>query len=469
MSRCTYKPMLAKVADAPFSDKNWIFEVKWDGFRAIAYIDETLSLKSRNEVELLQDFPELEELKQQAHNAVLDGEIVILQEGKVNFQALLERGKLRSPLEVERETRKAPAVYVAFDILEKDGKPLLDLPLKERKKILKANVKEGAHILLEDYVEEKGEAYYKAAVDKGLEGIMAKKKDSPYEPGVRTGNWLKIKKLHSADCVVFGYTKGTGVRESTFGALILGVYANDGKPVFVGKVGTGFTQETLKTLKQAFRRLKTDAAPFEADIAEEVTWLKPKIVCEVLYQVVTNDGRLRMPRFQRLRTDKSPKDCTVDQLGGDKLKEYAAKRHFESTPEPKTGQKEAGKEEEKIFVVQEHHARRFHYDFRLERDGVLKSWAVPKGIPASTEDKRLAVMVEDHPLDYANFEGEIPKGNYGAGKVIIWDKGTYQTKVWDEEKMIEITLSGKRLKGRYVLVRLKKAGEKSWLMLKGKT
>ena len=118
-------------------------------------------------------------------------------------------------------------------------------------------------------------------------------------------------------------------------------------------------------------------------------------------------------------------------------------------------------------MVQEHHARRLHYDFRLERDGVLKSWAVPKGIPETPEDKRLAVQVEDHPLDYAKFEGEIPQGQYGAGKVIIWDKGTYETKVWDE-KMVEVILDGKKLKGRYVLVPLKKAGEKNWLMLKAK-
>jgi bifunctional non-homologous end joining protein LigD len=119
-------------------------------------------------------------------------------------------------------------------------------------------------------------------------------------------------------------------------------------------------------------------------------------------------------------------------------------------------------------VVQEHHARRLHYDFRLERDGVLKSWAVPKGIPQSLTEKRLAVETENHPLDYAKFEGEIPKGEYGAGEVVIWDRGTFETKVWSE-KMIEVLLNGAKLKGRYVLVPLKPSGEKkNWLMLKGK-
>jgi len=175
-----------------------------------------------------------------------------------------------------------------------------------------------------------------------------------------------------------------------------------------------------------------------------------------------------MPRLLRLRTDKSPKECTIQQLSAEKpLKQYRSKRDFQRTTEPEGEAAAAISAADKIFVIQEHHSRRLHYDFRLERDGVLKSWAVPKGIPETTEDKRLAVETEDHPLEYAKFEGEIPKGQYGAGTVIIWDKGTYTPKVWDE-KMVEFTLKGEKLKGRYVLVRLKRAGEKSWLMLKGK-
>ena len=459
-----YKPMLARLAPAPFSDKDWIFEVKWDGFRAIAYVNEEVSLRSRNDKELIDNFPELKELTQLAQNTVLDGEIIILNKGKVNFQALLERGRVVSPTEIEFRTSQSPAAYVVFDILEKDGKPLLNLPLMERKKILKTTVKEGPHVLLEDFVEEKGEAYYKVALDKGLEGIMAKKKDSIYEPGVRSGNWLKMKKLRSCDCVIFGYTKGTGGREKTFGALLLGLYDKEGKPVYVGKVGTGFSQQTLKVLSEAFQELKTDAAPLKADVTEMVTWLKPKLVCEVAYQVVTKDGRLRMPRFQGLRNDKSPSECTVDQIVENPLEEYTAKRDFSTTTEPKGDEKKtAGK----IFVVQEHHARRLHYDLRLENGGVLKSWAVPKGFPENPEQKRLAVETEDHPLAYADFEGTIPEGQYGAGTVKIWDRGSYEPKVWDD-KMIEFTLKGQRLTGRYVLVRLKKAGEKNWLLLKGR-
>jgi DNA ligase D-like protein (predicted 3'-phosphoesterase) len=251
----------------------------------------------------------------------------------------------------------------------------------------------------------------------------------------------------------------------------LGLYRKNGQPVYVGKVGTGFSENTLAELLTKFKKVETATAPFRVDVSEAVTWLKPKYVCEVAYQVVTKDGRLRMPRFQRLRNDKEPVDCTLAQLGTEPLEEYAEKRNFTITDEPEPIKTEEaqnkGKQKTDIFVVQEHHSRRLHYDFRLERDGVLKSWAVPKGIPETSDDKRLAVQVEDHPLEYAKFEGEIPKGEYGAGQVIIWDKGTYDTKVWTE-KMVEVILNGQKLKGRYVLVPLKRAGEKNWLMIKGK-
>ena len=152
------------------------------------------------------------------------------------------------------------------------------------------------------------------------------------------------------------------------------------------------------------------------------------------------------------------------------LKDYLEKRDFTLTSEP-SGKQETVNDSnctmDKIFVIQEHHSSRLHYDFRLEKDGVLKSWAVPKGFPETPADKRLAVETEDHPIEYAKFEGTIPAGQYGAGKVIIWDKGTYEEKIWNK-KMIEFVLSGKRLKAQYVLVPLKKAGEKNWLLLKTK-
>jgi bifunctional non-homologous end joining protein LigD len=215
---------------------------------------------------------------------------------------------------------------------------------------------------------------------------------------------------------------------------------------------------------KTFDKLETEAAPFTAELPNSVNWLKPTLVCEVLYQVVTNDGKLRMPRFNGLRTDKPPSECTIDQILPSGLEQYERKRDFNVTTEPAGAVKMNA---ERIFVVQEHHARHLHYDLRLESDGVLKSWAVPKGIPESPDQKRLAVQVEDHPIDYATFEGSIPEGQYGAGTVTIWDKGTYDIKEWDDNT-IEFIPKGKRLMGRYVLVRLKKAGEKNWLLLKAR-
>jgi DNA ligase D-like protein (predicted ligase)/DNA ligase D-like protein (predicted 3'-phosphoesterase) len=472
--RHLYKPMLAKVAEQPFSGEDWVFGIKWDGFRAIAYVEEPFSLRSRNQNELKQNFPELGQLTHLAKGLVVDGEIVIMQNGKPDFQTLLERGQAVSQHEVERQVARAPAVYIVFDVLEKNGESLTGLPLMERKKILKESLTEGSNVLLSDFIEENGEAYYQLAREKGLEGVVAKCKDSHYEEGLRTGSWLKIKKLKTCDCIIFGYTMGGGVRGKTFGALLLGVYDKEKKPVYVGKVGTGFSEQTLGTLMDKFEKIKTTEAPFKADAGDVVTWLEPKLVCEVAYQVLTRDFRLRMPRFHNLRGDKPPSDCTIDQFMESqppsksetgKLSEYKSKRDFTQTSEPKAEVKENGGNP--IFVVQEHHARRLHYDFRLESGGVLKSWAVPKGIPEEPKVRHLAVETEDHPMEYANFAGTIPAGQYGAGTVSIWDKGHYTVKVWEQDK-IEIHLEGERLKGNYVLVRLKRGEAKDWLMLKGK-
>lgn len=146
------------------------------------------------------------------------------------------------------------------------------------------------------------------------------------------------------------------------------------------------------------------------------------------------------------------------------LVEYRAKRDFSVTREPEGGGAGGGSSR---YVIQEHHARRLHYDLRLERDGVLKSWAVPKGVPETLGEKRLAIEVEDHPLEYASFEGSIPEGEYGAGTVSIWDKGSYEAIAWGPET-IEIVIEGEKVNGRYVLTRFKKAGDKGWLLFRAR-
>jgi DNA ligase D-like protein (predicted ligase) len=257
MSRHFYKPMLAKPVYEPFSGDDWVFEVKWDGFRAIAYVNETLSLKSRNDKDLTGNFPELKELTHLCRNVVLDGEIIIMHQGKPDFQRLLKRGQAVSAKEIQQQTQQALASYIVFDILEKDGNSTVDLPLLERKKLLQNSVKEGKNVFLSDFIDTKGEDYFRLVEDKGLEGVVAKRKDSLYEEGQRSGSWLKIKKLKTCDCIIFGYTKGERSREATFGALLLGLYDKKGVAVYLGKVGTGFTDEALKTLTQKFQTLQT--------------------------------------------------------------------------------------------------------------------------------------------------------------------------------------------------------------------
>jgi bifunctional non-homologous end joining protein LigD len=165
-----------------------------------------------------------------------------------------------------------------------------------------------------------------------------------------------------------------------------------------------------------------------------------------------------------MKTNKNAAKCKTQLITQSKLIPYFSKRNFNKTKEPTGNTKD---EKDPIFVVQEHRSRRLHYDLRLEKEGVLKSWAVPKGIPIEKNKKRLAVEVEDHPIDYAKFEGTIPIGQYGAGTVKIWDKGNFKTKNW-ENNLIEFYPKGEKLNGKYILVRLKKDIGKNWLLFKGR-
>jgi bifunctional non-homologous end joining protein LigD len=247
MTPARYSPMLARTADAPFSSPEWLFEVKWDGIRAIAYAGETLSLLSRNGKEMAGQFPELGEIRDLAPGCVLDGEIVLLRDGRNDIQALLGRFQETSPRQIEADSLRLPVTYVAFDILEADGITLVHQPLEERRRILGKRVKEGKYLVRSLAVRGDGERYYAEAVKRGLEGVMAKRPGSRYEPGARSDAWLKVKAIRTCDCVVFGYTRGRGARAGTFGALVLGL-CDGGKGVYTGRVGTGFDDDTLTSI-----------------------------------------------------------------------------------------------------------------------------------------------------------------------------------------------------------------------------
>jgi DNA ligase D-like protein (predicted ligase)/DNA ligase D-like protein (predicted 3'-phosphoesterase) len=457
-----YSPMLARRAQRPFDDPNWVFEVKWDGVRAVSYVSDSLSIRSRNNVELLDRFPELRELKELCENVVLDGEIIVFRGGKADFQAAARRTQTSEPREVERLVATSPATYVVFDVLEVDGVSVIDEPLDHRLETLKARLRDGRYVTRSIPVEGRGVEFYEAAAQRGLEGVIAKRKSSTYQPGVRSADWLKITQVKTCDCVVFGYTPGEGARENSFGALLLGLYG-DGGPVYVGRVGTGFSDTQLRETREALDGLRVDAPWFdEPDIPQGTVWVEPRLVAQIGYQMLTVDNRLRAPRFQGFRDDKPPRLCSLAQVKPEKLEDYYRRRDFGATPEPVGG---AFSGSGNSFVVQEHHARRTHWDLRLERDGVLVSWAVPKGVPLESGVRRLAVKTEDHPLEYGGFEGVIPEGQYGAGGVSIWDTGFYVPVKWGQDK-ITVVFSGERLNGRYELIRTGGTKGNEWLLFK---
>ena len=464
-----YTPMLARDAPGPFDSPDWLFEIKWDGIRALCTIDGSgaVSLRSRHGQDLSAVFPEIQEIAALAPgSSVLDGELVVMHEGRPDFEALMQRAQATRPDAITRMGAAIPVTYVVFDFLECRGIPLIALPLTRRKELLVREVREGRYVVLSRPVEERGREYFEVVSSEGIEGVIAKKKTGIYEPGVRSGTWLKIKRVLTCDCVVFGSTRGRGERRSTFGALVLGLY--DGStPVYVGKVGTGFSAAVREEILNQLARLP-ESTPLPGAEAG-IRWVVPGLVCEVAYIAVTRAGLLRAPRFLRPRPDKRPEECSINQLQrvsrSRELDAYRSRRNFQKTPEPE-GQIGVGSGHPR-FVVQEHHASTHHFDLRLEHGGVLVSWAVPKGIPRDPAIRNLAIRTEDHPLGYADFEGTIPEGEYGAGTVRIWDRGLYEPLTWSENK-IEVVMKGERISGRYILIKFTKAGEKDWLVIKSR-
>jgi bifunctional non-homologous end joining protein LigD len=305
-------PMLASPAASPFSDNNWLFEPKLDGFRTLAFLNNGIvRLQSRNELNVTEHYPSLiESIKNQpASQLVLDGEIIALDaKGKSCFQCL--QGYLKSLNRLQTGDVEPPSaiIYYVFDILYLDGYNLQAAPLKARKELLKSIFTSTANVRLVEYFDTDGETVYRAAIENGLEGVIAKQKESLYEPGKRSKNWLKLKAITSDDFMVAGYTAGTGNRANTFGALILGYYndKNDLQPA--GNVSSGFDNDTLQALRKQLDTIAIKTNPFAAKIERtgKITWVKPKLVVEVKFAEWTQDGRLRAPVFLRLRADKPP-------------------------------------------------------------------------------------------------------------------------------------------------------------------
>ena len=311
------KPMLAHSAE-PFDSGDFWFELKFDGSRTIAFVGEKLRLQNRRLLNITNRYPELKLRNDlNAKEAILDGEIVVTKEGKPDFRMLQTREHVGDELRIELLSQTMPATFIAFDLLYLDGKPLVDLPLVERRAKLEEIVTESSRILLSRYVETHGKRYFEEVAKLGLEGAMAKRKQSTYQIGKRSRDWLKIKAIRTMDCVIVGYTPGEGWRSGYFGALAIGAYRG-GKLEFMGKVGTGFDESLLKSISSLLKVRATGVKPVEAEPPYEVRWVKPELVCEVKFMEVTPDLKLRAPVFRRLRSDKAPEECEAP-IGPSKL------------------------------------------------------------------------------------------------------------------------------------------------------
>ncbi|MFZ1798595.1 MAG: DNA ligase D [Chitinophagaceae bacterium] len=298
-----YKPMLATLVDKPFDDADWIFEIKWDGYRAIADCqDNTIKLYSRNGLSFSDKFPQIAEaLTALPHEAVLDGEIVLMDKNnKPSFQKLQHY----------EDNKELPLLYYVFDLLFLDKKDIRHLPLLERKELLKNLLEKNNNDLIRycDHIDKNGIAFFESAKKADLEGIIAKKSDSQYTCNTRSKEWLKIKNINSREGIIVGYTKPRNSRKY-FGALVLAQYANN-ELIYMGHTGTGFDEKTLRDLWEKMQPLITKTSPFKEKVKVNmpVTWIKPKLVCELNYTEMTEDGLMRHPVFLGLRIDKSKKE-----------------------------------------------------------------------------------------------------------------------------------------------------------------
>ncbi len=306
----TLAPMLAYPAD-PFSSAEYLYEPKWDGFRCLIYVENnTTQLRSRNGADLTSGFPELAMIHRQIRGApaILDGEIVIFQGGKEHFHLLLPRMHHRPRLTLR--SGDVPALLIVFDLLYSQGKPLLDMPLQDRKTHLVQAVTANEHIIVNGYITQAGEALFDAAVAQGREGIMAKHLHSLYSPGKRSRQWLKIKPLKTTEAVVIGYIpKGNDV----FVSLALGQYLPENGPlIYVGNVGTGFTEAIMQEILDDLQPLPLDATHLVQGVPEgygSMIWVVPKMVVEVRYLEYTPAGSLRHPGYRRQRHDIEPQEC----------------------------------------------------------------------------------------------------------------------------------------------------------------
>jgi bifunctional non-homologous end joining protein LigD len=305
MARVPFRiaPMLATLVDSPFNRANWIFEEKYDGVRMLAYKEGSkVSLISRNAIDRTERYPKIAEAiaKLKPDTLALDGEIVIFDSDKVSRFQFLQKGDGRP-------------TFAVFDCIYCDGKDLRKAPLAERRVGLERTVKPSSRVILSARLDADGFKAFEIAKKRGFEGLIAKDLSSKYVSG-RSPAWLKVKVRKEDEFVIGGFTEPSGARHF-FGALLLGVF-NRGKLDYVGKVGTGFNEETLKSLYKKFGSLRRAGSPFSSNVRErDASFIAPKLVAQIGYTERTSDGKLRHPVYLGLRNDKAAKDVTRQEKG----------------------------------------------------------------------------------------------------------------------------------------------------------
>jgi bifunctional non-homologous end joining protein LigD len=341
----TLTPMLAAPGEPPSVDLGaWAVEFKWDGVRALAFIEAgRLRLASRTGKDITATYPEVagqsspggttprtprgqvrwrsaivSDLRAAGHNqALLDGEIVAFSGGRPDFEALQPRMHVSSPAQAVRLAELTPVTYLAFDVLQLDGRPLTALPYAERRKILEGIIPNGGSWLSPPtFPGEDLAAVLSASVANGLEGVVIKRLDSAYEPGSRSGSWRKIKNLLSQEVVVAGWKPGKGNRTGLIGSLLIGYYETGAggarQLLYCGHVGTGFSDQTLRMLTRRLEPLRRPDSPFDGPVPSEyarpAVWVEPRLVIEVTFDRWTRAGRMIAPAYQGLRNDKDPAD-----------------------------------------------------------------------------------------------------------------------------------------------------------------
>jgi bifunctional non-homologous end joining protein LigD len=326
MTRAEWSPLPASLAPmlaAPGSPPSgrlaeWAVEMKWDGVRALAFIESgRIRLVSRTGKDITRTYPEVFGVGSGAGGLpgqlLLDGEIVAFTDGRPDFEALQPRMHVSSADAALRLSATIPVTYLAFDVLQLEGVPLLSLPYASRRETLKTIMGNGPGFLIPpDFPGPDLDAVREASVANGLEGVVVKRLDSVYEPGARSGSWLKVKNLLQQEVVVAGWKPGQGNRAGLIGSLLVGVHSSAGALLYAGHVGTGFSDSVLRMLTRLLEPLRRPGSPFDGPVPPEyagpAVWVEPRLVIEVTFNRWTRAGRMRAPAYRGLRDDKDPAD-----------------------------------------------------------------------------------------------------------------------------------------------------------------